>query len=168
MLLLEAKELAIGLMDKHGLLDERWYFEFDNAKRRFGRCYHGLKKITLSNQLVQLNTKERVKDTILHEIAHALVGRGHGHDNIWKRKAIEIGCDGKRCFNGEDTVLVEGSYKAVCPKCGHIHTKHRKPRTISSCGICSKIYDSERRLIFVKNNKKNIWISENLSLYLSY
>ena len=36
----------------------------------------------------------KIKNTILHEISHAIVGKNHGHDDIWKNKAIEIGCDG--------------------------------------------------------------------------
>ena len=34
---------------------------------------------------------DEVRDTILHEIAHALVGPGHGHDAVWKAKCVEVG-----------------------------------------------------------------------------
>lgn len=37
-----------------------------------------------------------IKNVILHEIAHALVGVDEGHSEVWKQRAIEIGCDGKR------------------------------------------------------------------------
>jgi hypothetical protein len=33
-----------------------------------------------------------VKNSILHELAHVLVGKGHGHDEIWFRKALDLGC----------------------------------------------------------------------------
>ena len=39
--------------------------------------------------------KDQINDTILHEIAHALVGPGNGHNLKWKKKAKEIGCTGK-------------------------------------------------------------------------
>ena len=35
-------------------------------------------------------------ESLLHEIAHALVGRKHNHDAEWKAKAREIGCTGER------------------------------------------------------------------------
>jgi SWI/SNF-related matrix-associated actin-dependent regulator 1 of chromatin subfamily A len=38
--------------------------------------------------------EQQFKDTILHEIAHAIVGPHHGHDEVWRGKAVEIGCTG--------------------------------------------------------------------------
>lgn len=158
MLLSEAKALAIELMDKHGLLDLRWSFEFDNAKRRFGCCRYGSKKITLSKELVSLNDTARVTNTILHEIAHALVGHGHGHDSVWKRKALEIGCDGNRCFSSKNTTLVEANYQAVCKKCGHTHNRHRLPKRQTSCGACSRVFDRNNLLEF--KSKEQIKFAE--------
>ena len=148
MLLSDAKNLAFTLMGEHGLIENAWTFKFDNAKRRFGCCDYSAKCISLSKELVMLNTEERVKNTILHEIAHALVGRGHGHDWVWKTMAIQIGCNGERCYSNKDTVMVKGNYEATCPKCGHIHTKFRKPKRTSSCGECSNTFDKERILVF--------------------
>jgi len=148
MLLSEAKTLAIDLMDKYELLDLRWSFEFDNARRRFGCCRYGSKRITLSKELVSLNDKTRVTNTILHEIAHALVGYGHGHDSIWKRKALEIGCDGNRCYSTKNTIIVEPKYKAICKKCEHTYNRHRQPKHQMSCGVCSKKFDKTNLLEF--------------------
>ena len=148
MILSAARELAIELMREHGL--EYWSFEFDNAMRRFGSCRFSTKRITLSQFLVLLNNQEKVKDTILHEIAHALVGSGNGHNKVWKSKAIEIGCSGERCYTRDDTNIVKGNFEAICPKCGHIHTKFRMPKKKRSCGKCSKVFDEERRLIYVR------------------
>jgi predicted SprT family Zn-dependent metalloprotease len=152
--LFKAQELANILMSKHDLTAKGWRFEFDTAKRRFGCCNHRYRKITLSKALVQVNTEERVKNTILHEIAHALVGCGHGHDWVWRNKAIEIGCDGKRCYTSENTTIPESKYIAVCKSCGHIHRKHRLTRTVSACGLCCKgTFQSEYTLTFTLNPK---------------
>ena len=144
--LVEAQNLAVNLMQQHGL--HTWRFEFDRAKRRFGCCNYTLKLITLSSELVRINEVEQVRDTILHEIAHALVGHKHGHNAVWQRKAIEIGCNGERCFSGEDTNLVTGKYIATCPKCNHVHTKHRRPKKVASCGKCARVFDRERILVY--------------------
>ena len=69
-----AEKLAISLMDRHGLLDKGWHFKYDNAVKRFGVCMFRPKVIGLSSKLTLLNDREKVKDTILHEIAHAIAG----------------------------------------------------------------------------------------------
>jgi len=146
-----AKELALELMKQHGL--KFWYFEFDNSKRRFGICRHYRRTIGLSRNLVLLNTKESVKDTILHEIAHALAGPNNGHNWIWRQIALEIGCNGKRCYSKEDTILVEGTLLAKCPNCGKEYGRFRKPRKKYSCGVCSNgIYNEKFLLVFERKN----------------
>ena len=129
----KTRVLALELMAKHNL--KGWDFEFDNAKRRLGCCNYRNKTIFFSRNYLPLVDLLEVTDTILHEIAHALVGVGHGHGYVWQRKAIEIGCNGKRCYQGEKRV--EGKYQAICPKCGKTHYKHRKTFRTHSCGHCS-------------------------------
>lgn len=136
---------ATTLMDKHNLLASGWKFEFDNAKRRFGLCHFGTKTISLSKHLVKLNGIESVQNTILHEIAHALVGVKHGHDAVWRAKAIEIGCDGKCCYSREEVARPERKYIGTCPN-GHTSERHRMTKKKTSCGRCSRVYD-ERFLI---------------------
>ncbi len=98
----EAYTLARSLMNQHGLRD--WRFEFDSSVSRFGACHYRKKKITLSRRLVYDNTEDEVKDTILHEAAHALSwlrhGRkGCGHGTLWKQVCIEIGARPERCYD---------------------------------------------------------------------
>jgi predicted SprT family Zn-dependent metalloprotease len=144
----DAKKLTLNLMSRHGLSD--WEFKFHNAKRIFGTCYHTRKVIALSKELVQINDVERVTNTVLHEIAHALVGRGHGHDYVWKRKALEIGCNGQRCFTENDTVTVKYAVEAECKTCGKIFGFHRMPKVRRCCGICSSKFDEKQVLVFEK------------------
>lgn len=133
----QAKLLAHQLMTKHDLISKGWRFDLDNSKRRLGCCKYRIKTITFSKNYLPLVDLFELTDTILHEIAHAIVGHGHGHDRVWQWKAKEIGCNGKRCYQGEKRV--EGKYKAVCPKCGKVHYKHRISRATreASCGFCS-------------------------------
>ena len=80
--LYEAAHLAKELMTRHGLAG--WSFEFDHARRRFGRCDYTHRRITLSKPLTFLNPIEEVRDTLLHEIAHALAGERAGHGAKWR------------------------------------------------------------------------------------
>lgn len=148
--LLDAKTLATNLMHKHGLITKGWTFKFDNAKRRFGQCHYTYKHISLSKTLVSLNDEARVKNTILHEIAHALVGSNHGHDRVWVACAKSIGCDGNRCYSATNVETPKGNYQAICPSCGHKHYKFKRRRTSrqTSCGVCSSSYNPKALLIY--------------------
>jgi len=148
--LYKAKHLAIQLMNEHGLLDTYWSFEFDGAKNRLGCCNFSTKRISLSKHVTLINDEKVIKNTILHEIAHALVGRNHDHDSIWRQKALEIGCDGNRlCKN---SVRVEGKYKAECGNCGKVYIKHRMGKVGAACGVCCNgIYNPIYKLDFKLN-----------------
>jgi predicted metal-dependent hydrolase len=98
--LFDAQHLARALMRQHGLA--KWTFRFDHARRRFGSCRARQKVITLSRPLTFLNPEPEVRDTILHEIAHALAP-DDGHGALWKQKCVEIGARPIRCY-GDETV----------------------------------------------------------------
>ena len=89
-----ALTLGRRLLREHGLGD--WSIRTDRAKTRAGVCRFGTHTISLSAALTHLHDEAEVRDTIMHEIAHALVGPFHGHDDVWRAKAIEIGCTGQR------------------------------------------------------------------------
>ena len=72
-----------------------WSICFDNAKRRAGACVYNKKELSFSVHFLRNSSQKEVHDTLLHEIAHALVGPKNGHNDIWKKKAMEIGCSAK-------------------------------------------------------------------------
>ncbi|MEV4347369.1 SprT family zinc-dependent metalloprotease [Actinoplanes sp. NPDC049596] len=131
--LTQARELATTLMARHRLTG--WTLSFDNAKTRAGACRSDKREITLSRPLVKLYSPEQVTETMLHEIAHALAGSGHGHDQKWRRIARRIGYTGGRCLPA-DAPQVDGDWVGVCPA-GHRTTAHRRPIRVRSCPECS-------------------------------
>ena len=155
MLLREAKELAVQLMSEHGLLDQGWHFKFDSARSRAGVCMYRKKVIGLSRYLTKAMSDEKVKDTILHEIAHALVGGRHGHDRVWQAKAIEIGCNGLRCYDVSEvdqSLMPQSKYTMSCPTCGKEAAVHRRPKRRKSCGKCNPHrFDSRHELVLTQN-----------------
>lgn len=144
-----ARDMAVSLMREHGL--QGWKMQFDNAKRRFGYCNSGKKVISLSHHLVSLNGEEKVKDTILHEIAHAITSNKYGfrvraHGWEWRREAVAIGCDGHRCYD-ETVAKPKSKYVAVCPKCKQEYEANkmgRQMRSGQSCGDCCRRYNGSK------------------------
>lgn len=128
----EALALGRELLDLHGLHD--WQIQLDRAKTRAGVCRPRTRTISLSGYLTQLHPEAEVRDTILHEIAHALVGARHGHDSVWRAKALAIGCSGARCTS-DNAPRLEGPWAGTCPS-GHVVTRHRRPTRVGLCGRC--------------------------------
>jgi SprT protein len=133
----DAESLAKQLMKLHRV-PRGWSFVFDRSKVRFGKCDYRRKQISLSKYLVELNSVDEVRDTILHEIAHALAPRGAGHGPAWKRLALSIGCNGQRCY-GRGVARPAPKYRATCPACRRVIYRHR--RTVIACGKCSDVFD---------------------------
>ena len=89
----EVRKLALDLLALHNLHD--WSFAFNGRKQAMGLCVYHRRTIELSVYFVKRNTYEEILDTILHEIAHALVGPGHAHDDVWERKMQRNRCQAK-------------------------------------------------------------------------
>ncbi len=132
-----AQRLARALMDEHGLAG--WGLRFDRARRRAGVCRHDRREISLSAPLTALYSADEVRETVLHEVAHALVGAKHGHDAVWRAKARSIGASGRRLVS-DDAPQLEGDWVGTCPA-GHRVTRFRRPARPQSCARCSRTFD---------------------------
>ena len=96
----KTSELARTLMDSHGL--QGWNFRFDESSRFLGKCNFRDQIIQLSRDHVLDGRDEDIKDTILHEIAHAIAGPIARHGPAWKMVAIRIGAKPYACFKPEE------------------------------------------------------------------
>ncbi|MCC7476354.1 MAG: SprT-like domain-containing protein [Pirellulales bacterium] len=150
MKLTDARNLAKAMMKQHGLLPA-WSFHFDNSKVRFGLCNYSRRIISLSRHLVAANPSEKVRETILHEIAHALAPRGAGHNAEWRAIALSIGCQGGRCY-GEDVVRPKPPFKGTCPGCQRVIYRHR--RSHIACGTCSPTFDPRFLIQWSENQRR--------------
>lgn len=126
----QARDLAIELMREHGL--EGWTLMFDRSKRRAGSCNLGYQRITLSRPITELNDADHVRDTILHEIAHAKVGptTEAAHGPKWRAMAASIGAAPKARGAGK---VPPGKWQARCDCPGKTHHMHRKPKNRYAC-----------------------------------
>ena len=164
MTLNDAVKLARKLMDENNLKD--WRIVINTNKRRAGYCRFSNKTIAFSMMMVENHTDKSIRNTITHEIAHALAGPKHHHDNVWREIHIRLGGDGQRCYdsdsfkdgeNGELKYKEEHfNYVAVC-KNGHVHYRNKLPRRRSaqySCSTCCGYFNPDYLLEFKPNPKK--------------
>ncbi|MDX5318813.1 MAG: SprT-like domain-containing protein [Actinomycetes bacterium] len=134
----DVRLLATGLMSQHGVGD--WQLGWDNARTRAGMCRFGTRTISLSRHLMVLYEPEQVREVVLHEIAHALVGPQHNHDSVWRAKAREIGSSGARALPA-DSPRPPAPWVGRCPL-GHEFHRYKRPPAQSSCSRCSSRFDA--------------------------
>ena len=127
------KQLIREHEDNSGL-KAGWHFAFDLAPARGGSCRYSDQQITLSVTYCLKASREEIVDTILHEIAHAIVGPKHGHDATWKAAARQIGCTAERCHRIQHTLP---RWHGQCG-CGQQWERQRLSQRIrtSRCGKC--------------------------------
>jgi predicted SprT family Zn-dependent metalloprotease len=123
----EIRDMAFELMNQHGLVAAGWKFDFNRAKTSNGKCKYDVKEISLSPFTCFQRPIDRVRNTILHEIAHALLPGAH-HNWRWKIKCREIGCDPSRIDEDNDVELPAGKYVAHC-SC-RTHHLYRRPKRL--------------------------------------
>ncbi len=95
------KQYTINLLrqyfKEHCLHD--WSWRLNNRRCGGGVCKYHSKYLEISRHYISSPniTKKDIHNTILHELAHILT-QGHGHDEHWRKKFIELGGNGKiRC-----------------------------------------------------------------------
>lgn len=120
-----------------GLADEGWKFKWDRASVRFGQCNYRTKTISMSARLTEANDEARCRNTLTHEIAHALVGHSHGHDAVWAAKHRELGGDGRARYSSLEVTAVQKKWLVSCDGCG-MNTQVARRRQGAVCARCSR------------------------------
>jgi predicted SprT family Zn-dependent metalloprotease len=119
MKLSEVEQLAKEKMAKY--LSPEWTFAWTVNIGSIGLCKYSTKQIVLSKSWMEAMERGEVFDTILHEIAHALVGPGNGHNKVWKTMARSIGAKPKSSVS----LSYETTERARCNKSAFL--KGRQP-----------------------------------------
>ena len=135
--LADVEELAGDLLARHkarSRLDADWDFGFDLSTSRAGVCRYTDKRIDLAVSYCLRATRAEIEDTLLHEIAHAITGHRHHHDDVWKAVARAIGCTAERCH---DVAHTPARWLGECG-CGKQWRRQRLSRRLRNGARCRK------------------------------
>jgi predicted SprT family Zn-dependent metalloprotease len=139
-------------MDEHGLT--RWKIGWNRAKKTHGMCQHSTWTLTFSTVAFDHIGEAEVRETILHEIAHALVGPGHEHDSTWRSMYRRIGGTGGQFVSQEAAKAIPTAWVPRCPA-GHTgHGLHRAPLRVKGCGQCSRTWKPETVMTWYHNGRR--------------
>lgn len=130
-----AERMAKKLIKEHC---PEYTLKWIRAERKFGYCDRAKKIIALSHPLTKLNTEERVKDTILHEIAHALTTGGHNKE--FYAMCNHIGAEPRRTYSSKNTISPPRKPRGLeykCPGCDkRMYRRTMMGRRQVACRIC--------------------------------
>ena len=155
------QQFAIEQLKRWGLTGDYnndWCMVWDKSVRRYGQCRYHKQEVGISKHMTKLNSIEETKDVVLHEIAHALTGMGHGHDVVWKRMCVKVGARPERCYKpervGGNVKTVEGKYNVINKDTGEVYySYHRRPKNKdwSQSWIQGRRRETEGKLQLVGN-----------------
>ncbi len=89
-------DICKQLLIDHGILD--YTVGIINSRYVNGQCNSISKKVSLNIDLILYQNEAKIRNTILHEIAHALTP-GAGHRFKWQEKAKELGVTWTRNYH---------------------------------------------------------------------
>lgn len=138
---IELTEEILKMLDVKG-----WSIGYHNSRKRVGTTNYLWQSISYSRELIPAMPMEAIKDTVLHEIAHALT-EGTGHTLSWRETFIALGGSGERYAKGVDPEKASYKWKGTCPA-GHTVWRNRLSKGLkeASCGNCSREFSPEHKL----------------------
>jgi len=131
---------AMALTEMGMYLDlNYWSFGYDSAKTRAGLCSYTKRHISISRYLCEIHSIADVRQTVLHEIAHARCGPQAAHGRVWLQTAKSMGYLNKK-FTGKEIGREIAPWQGFCPG-NHEHYAYRQPTRDQSCSFCYPVYD---------------------------
>jgi predicted SprT family Zn-dependent metalloprotease len=128
------RDLAAREIEWHGLTQRAWRVKYNHSRTCAGECDMRAKTLSFSRHLIARGPLKELRNTLLHEIAHALAGARHDHDQTWRSIALKIGCDGERCYNFE---LAPHKWLFRC-SAGCWQTRRHRRHSIDTKQTCRK------------------------------
>lgn len=106
-----ANEL-IAFHQLNGNISSDWKFKWNRRSQAIGLCSYKDSTIQLSDKWASVLSEVELRDTILHEIAHAMTP-GDGHGTKWRMACVQIGANPKRLVDVPKDAVQEIKKKTV-------------------------------------------------------
>lgn len=145
----------------HGGLPE-WTYEINRAFIKAGG------KCSIRTKIIKIGTKtllhnpitniDDIRDTILHEIAHANAWYRHrvaDHGELWRQEAIAIGCSGNAFMPPKYTQTIIKSVVYKCLHPGNKCTFYKLANDSINNILCDKHGRKYRKYAYLKTNYKS-------------
>jgi len=124
------RDLFADLQREHPEL-RGWTLVFNKRMRSYlGRCWYAPRReIHIAEWHRTQSPEAEVRDTLLHEVAHALAPVWAGHGREWKRACVRIGARPQRC--GAQGVANKHKptpkWRVECQRCGRTFDRRKRP-----------------------------------------
>ena len=129
-----AQAMTLEELRRQGLED--WTVRPCRALGYAGITYGSRREIHLSVPHLDAMDENEVRNTVLHEVAHALAGDAEGHGPRWRKIALALGSDGEEVYDLREEVaeqvLASSRYHATCEHCGATHYRARRTRSMGN------------------------------------
>jgi len=131
----EECEKAVAIMG-YDIRSEGWKISTNKRKKAVGLCNYTKKTIYISELFMQTNGIDKLRNTIIHELAHSYTP-GAKHGPKWKNLFIRLGGTGERLNKIVDDCSAQHKYRIVDVRTMTVVAKYyRKPtRNFSQCAI---------------------------------
>lgn len=132
----QALARATELMGSNNL--EGWRINFDTRRAVIAEVFHREKVLSYSKYFVAIADKEQFDGVTLHEITHALLGPGMGHDKEFVELCTKISPNDHYARLCVDIPLRK--YILSCPECGYSGSHQSdEPKNCVQCWNNNKI-----------------------------
>jgi len=134
-----------SLLDKNGLSEWHIRITTDISKPFLGLCDHNAKTIFMNGFSIDTHPDAEVLNMIRHEVAHALVGVGNGHNETWRQVAKQLGCDNTtECGMSLSPMAIDAIRSGASLEVEYdehvVRTPHyRITRLQEKCPVCKKV-----------------------------
>lgn len=145
-----AAKLIADLMIENGLSD--WTIKTNSKRTALAETYHNRKEIRFSKYFLMIANKDQLTGVTLHEVTHAVLGKGYGHGEVFEKKCKEISPNGDYSKRAVSDVSIH-RYIITCPECGQSGGENQVRERY--CGKCFN--KNKSKVAFVsKENKMEV------------